>query len=47
MIILNKKGEKQMAKVVIDYEKCDGADCGECADVCGWKSLYLKETKLK
>lgn len=23
-----------MAKVIIEYDKCDGADCAECSDVC-------------
>ena len=27
------KGERKMAKVAIDYDKCDGADCAECSDV--------------
>lgn len=36
-----------MAKVIIDYEKCDGADCGECADVCSMEVLVLEGDKIE
>ena len=35
-----------MAKVTIDYDKCDGADCAECADVCPMEVLVLKDGKI-
>ena len=31
-----------MAKVTIDYDKCDGADCAECSDVCPMEVLVLE-----
>ncbi len=30
-----------MAKVTIHQGKCDGADCGECVDVCSMEVLIL------
>ena len=30
-----------MSKVILDYDKCDGADCAECADVCPKKLIDL------
>lgn len=35
-----------MVKVVVDYEKCDGIDCGECADVCSMEVLVLEGSKI-
>ncbi|MDL2246590.1 4Fe-4S binding protein [Methanobrevibacter sp. OttesenSCG-928-K11] len=32
-----------MSKVIIDYDKCDGADCGECADVCPMEILIIDD----
>ena len=36
-----------MAKVTINYDKCDGADCAECADVCPMEVLVLKDGKIE
>ena len=36
-----------MAKVTIDYDKCDGADCAECADVCPMEVLVLEGEKIE
>ncbi|MBU4535123.1 MAG: 4Fe-4S dicluster domain-containing protein [Euryarchaeota archaeon] len=35
-----------MVKIVIDYEKCDGADCGECVDVCPMEVLIIEGDKI-
>lgn len=35
-----------MAKIVIDYENCDGADCGECVDVCPMEVLIIEGDKI-
>ena len=35
-----------MANVLIDYGKCDGIDCGECADVCSMEILKLDGGKI-
>lgn len=34
-----------MPNVIIDYEKCEGTECGECAEVSLWKSWQLMGTK--
>lgn len=36
-----------MAKVIIDYEKCDGSDCGECTDVCSMQVLVIEGDKIE
>ena len=36
-----------MAKVTIEYDKCDGADCAECSDVCPMEVLVLKGDKIE
>ena len=36
-----------MAKVTIDYDKCDGADCADCADVCPMEVLVLDGDTIK
>ena len=36
-----------MSKITIDYDKCDGADCAECCDVCPMEVLVLKEGKIE
>ena len=36
-----------MSKITIDYDKCDGADCAECADVCPMGILVLKGDKIE
>ena len=36
-----------MAKVTIDYDKCDGADCAECSDVCPMEVLVLEGDKIE
>ena len=43
---LIKNGEIIMAKVTIDYDKCDGADCAECSDVCPMEVLVLEGDKI-
>jgi NAD-dependent dihydropyrimidine dehydrogenase PreA subunit len=35
-----------MVKITIDHEKCDGADCGECADVCPMEVLIIDGDKI-
>jgi len=35
-----------MAKVKLDYEKCDGLECGECVDVCSMEVLVLEGEKI-
>ncbi len=35
-----------MSKVILDYDKCDGADCAECADVCPMEVLVLEGEKI-
>lgn len=35
-----------MAKITIDYDKCEGADCAECADVCPMEILILEGEKI-
>jgi len=35
-----------MAKVTVDHDKCDGGDCGECADVCPMEVLVLKGDEI-
>ena len=32
---------KIMVKITIDHEKCDGADCAECVDVCPMEVLII------
>ncbi|MBU4536389.1 MAG: 4Fe-4S dicluster domain-containing protein [Euryarchaeota archaeon] len=36
-----------MAKVVIDHEDCEGAECAECVDVCPMEILVVDEDKIK
>ncbi|MGZ7043212.1 MAG: 4Fe-4S dicluster domain-containing protein [Methanobacterium sp.] len=35
-----------MVKVIIDYEKCEGADCAECVDVCPMEVLVIEGDKV-
>ena len=35
-----------MANITINYEKCDGAECGECADVCSMEVIILDGGKI-
>ena len=35
-----------MAKVRIDYDKCEGADCAECADVCPMEIFKIEGDKI-
>ena len=39
--------ETSPTTVTIDYDKCDGADCAECADVCPMEVLVLKGDKIE
>ena len=34
-----------MAKIIIDYDKCDA--CGECADLCPMEILIIVDDKLE
>ena len=36
-----------MVKVKIDPGKCDGSECGECADVCSMEVLVLDGNKIE
>ena len=36
-----------MSKITIDYSKCRGDDCAECADVCHMEVLVLKGDKIE
>ena len=31
----------KMVKITLDYEKCEGADCAECVDVCPMEVLII------
>jgi NAD-dependent dihydropyrimidine dehydrogenase PreA subunit len=35
-----------MVKVIIDYDKCIGGECGECVDVCPVEVLILEGDKI-
>jgi len=35
-----------MSKVTIDYSKCKGDECAECADVCPMEVLVLDGDKI-
>ena len=35
-----------MAKITIDHDKCEGADCAECIDVCPMEILILDGDKV-
>lgn len=35
-----------MVKIIIDYNKCDGADCAECVDVCPMEVLVIDGEKV-
>jgi NAD-dependent dihydropyrimidine dehydrogenase PreA subunit len=34
-----------MVKITVDQEKCEGADCAECVDVCPMEVLILDGEK--
>lgn len=36
-----------MAKVNVDYKKCEGSECGECADVCPMEVLIIEGDEIK
>lgn len=36
-----------MVKVIVDHDKCDGIDCGECADVCPMEILIIEGDEIK
>lgn len=36
-----------MAKITIDYENCEGLDCGECVDVCPMEILIFDGDRIK
>ena len=35
-----------MVKIIVDYDKCDGAECGECADTCPMEVLVMDGDKI-
>ena len=35
-----------MVEITIDYNKCDGVECGECADVCPMEVLIIEGDKV-
>ena len=35
-----------MVKITIDHDKCEGADCAECIDVCPMEILILDGEKV-
>jgi NAD-dependent dihydropyrimidine dehydrogenase PreA subunit len=35
-----------MVKITIDRDKCDGADCAECVDVCPMEVLILDGKRI-
>ncbi len=35
-----------MVKIIIDHDKCDGAECGECVDVCPMEVLIIDGDKI-
>jgi NAD-dependent dihydropyrimidine dehydrogenase PreA subunit len=35
-----------MVKIIIDNDKCDGAECGECVDVCPMEVLIIDGEKI-
>lgn len=35
-----------MVKIIIDYEKCEGADCAECVDICPMEVLVIEGDKV-
>ncbi|AIS31193.1 MULTISPECIES: 4Fe-4S dicluster domain-containing protein [Methanobacterium] len=35
-----------MVKITVDQEKCEGADCAECVDVCPMEVLILDGEKV-
>ena len=36
----------KMAKITINHDKCEGADCAECIDVCPMEILILDGDKV-
>lgn len=36
-----------MPKIIIDDGNCDGAECGECVDVCPMEILVIDGEKIK
>ncbi|WP_424353842.1 4Fe-4S binding protein [Methanobacterium sp. MBAC-LM] len=35
-----------MVKITVDYDKCEGAECGECVDVCPMEVLVIEGDTL-
>ncbi len=35
-----------MPNITIDYEKCDGNECGACAEVCSMEILVIDGEKI-
>ena len=35
-----------MVEITINYEKCEGANCAECADVCPMEVLIIDGDKI-
>ncbi len=36
-----------MIKIIIDYEKCDCTNCGECVDVCPMEVFIVEGEKIE
>jgi len=36
-----------MVQIIIDYEKCEGAECAECVEVCPMEILIIDGDKIK
>jgi NAD-dependent dihydropyrimidine dehydrogenase PreA subunit len=36
----------KMVKITIDHEKCEGANCAECVDVCPMEVLIIDGEKV-
>ncbi|MGN1186094.1 MAG: indolepyruvate ferredoxin oxidoreductase subunit alpha [Methanobrevibacter wolinii] len=36
-----------MILISIDYDKCQGLDCGECVDICPMEILVFDDDKVK
>lgn len=35
-----------MVEIIIDYKKCEGADCAECVEVCPMEILVIEGEKI-
>lgn len=44
--VYKTKEKWNMAKITIDYKKCEGADCAECVDVCPMENFEIEGDKI-